>query len=213
MDFPSELQIPVTKRHRDLRSLLFSFLKHNFERVAHIGCNQFVYWDSRDPNSWVSPDGFVCFRGRDEEFDNWKVWERGIPQVAIEISHPMNDGMGWVSPEPSWEHKLRGYLEIGVRELVRFEPDARERPLRAWDRVGEGLAERELERPCVYSRSLRGYWVLVEDEQSHLTLRLSRDPNGTRLYPTPSEGSSFFVEFAEERASEMSAELQRRASR
>ncbi len=213
LHFPSSLKIPVTRRHDDLRMLLFDFLRFNFADVAWLGCNQFVYWNRSDPGSWVAPDGFVRFGGPDDNFDNWKVWERGAPEVVVEISDPLPEQPPFCveSPEPPWERKLEAYRQIGVVELIRFEPAKSDRPLRAWDRIGDDLVERDLPAPCAHSQRLDGYWLVRQDAQLGSALRLSRDEHGTQLYPTASEASALRADRAEQRVRELRAELLLRA--
>jgi len=213
-EFPSNLKVGVTKRRTELRILLYQCLRFNLGGLARIGCNQFVYWDPSAPSSWVAPDAFVCFGAPDERFDSWKVWERGVPEVALEIVDPICDfGASFAAAaEPGWEHKLESYRRIGVSELLRFEPDSPDQPLRVWDRAGDQLVERPLKARCAYSPSLRGFWLALPDSELEVTLRLSRDEHGKRLFPTPAEGSSLRVELAEERVRELRAELSRRSS-
>ncbi|MET0790579.1 MAG: Uma2 family endonuclease [Polyangiaceae bacterium] len=213
LDFPSNGKIGVTKRRTELRILLYQYLRFNFAGLARVGCNQFMYWDPSDPSAWVAPDGFVCFGAPDERFDSWKVWERGVPDVAVEIVDPVDVLPPWVvESEPSWEQKLESYERIGVAELVRFEPDATERPLRVWDRVGERLVERELSKPCARSASVPGFWLALPDDELGLSLRLSRDEHGARLFPTPVEGIRLKLDRGEEWVRELRAELQSRSS-
>ena len=57
--FPSEQEVPETKRHLKLRTLLFELLELAFAERAAIGCDQFVYWDPTDPKACLAPDAFV----------------------------------------------------------------------------------------------------------------------------------------------------------
>jgi hypothetical protein len=162
-----------------LRTLLYQFLQLAFADVAAIGSEQFVYWDPTNPLACLAPDAFLRFGAADDLFRSWKVWERGAPQVAVEI---ISD-----SDEPSWQKKLERYRRLGVSELVWFDPELPERPLRIWDFVGDDLLERCLPEPCAQSRHLGGYWLAIEQPGIGLTLRLSRDEGGTWLFPTPAE--------------------------
>lgn len=69
-----------------------------------------------------------------------KTWERGAPDVAVEIVSPSH------APSLAGSEKLERYQSLGVRELVRFDPEARpgEPALRIWDRVEDRLLERDL---------------------------------------------------------------------
>lgn len=76
---------------------------------------------------------------------------------------------------------------LGVSELVWFDPESPEHPLRIWDFVADDLLERNLRRPLAESRHLGGYWLPVEEPTGGLTLRLSRDEHGLSLFPTLAE--------------------------
>src|SRR5450432_2586645 len=139
--FPVEAEVPESKRHLQLRTLLFQFLELAFSKEAAIGCDQFVYWDRSDPRACLAPDAFVRLGEEDDLFPTWKVWERGAPEVAVEIISSA-DGA-----EPDWQEKLEKYRRIGVAELVRFDPES-DRPLRIWDLVEHELRERILTEQC-----------------------------------------------------------------
>lgn len=179
LHFPEHEDVPETKRHLELRTLLYLILKLRFAAVAAIGCEQFVYWDPTDATACLAPDAFVRFGGPDEPFGSWKVWERGAPHVAVEI---ISDSDG-----PAWQRKLESYRRLGVSELVWFNPDVPEQPLRVWDFVGDDLLERKLFEPWAQSRHLGGYWLPVEVPGQGLTLRLSHDEHGEHLFLTPEE--------------------------
>jgi hypothetical protein len=83
--FPSEQEVPETKRHLKLRTLLFELLELAFAERAAIGCDQFVYWDPTDPKACLAPDAFVRLGQPDFLFRSWKTWEHGAPHVAVEI--------------------------------------------------------------------------------------------------------------------------------
>ena len=195
--FPDGAEVPESKLHLWVRTLLFQFLHRAFADIAAVGCDQFVYWDPTDPKACLAPDAFVRFGVRDDLFRSWKVWERGAPHVAVEI--------GSESDQAGWDEKLAKYRRLGVSELVWFDPEAPECPLRVWDFVGDDLFERRLFEPWAQSRHLGGYWLPVEQTGIGLTLRLSHDEHGKHLFPTPAEE-------AESRIAALEAELRRRDS-
>jgi len=178
--FPESAEVPESKRHFQLRTLVYEFLSFAFAEVAAIGCDQFVYWDATNPRVCLAPDAFVHFGQKDDQFGSWKVWERGVPQVAVEIISNSD------ANELSWDEKLERYRQLGVSELVWFDPESPAQPLRIWDRVAGELLERRLSEPCAQSR-LGGYWLPIADPERGLTLRLSRDPHGRQLLPTLAE--------------------------
>jgi hypothetical protein len=85
LHFPVEETVPESKEHLELRTALYLILKMAFAERAAIGSDQFVYWDPTDPSACLAPDAFVRLGAPDELFDSWKVWERGAPEVAVEI--------------------------------------------------------------------------------------------------------------------------------
>src|SRR6478609_8183697 len=179
--FPVSLKVPESTRHFRLRTLLFQFLRHAFADVAMIGSDQFVYWDPTNPRACLAPDAFVRFGNPNEDFDSWKAWERGVPQVAVEIISDSD------ASEASWEVKFERYQRLGVSELVWFDYHQPEHPLRIWDFVGDELLERRLLEPWAKSQHLGGFWLPVETATGDLSLRLSRDERGLLLFPTPEE--------------------------
>lgn len=194
--FPEAEQVPETKQHFRLRTLLYEFLSLAFADRAMLGCDQFVYWDPTDPKACLAPDAFVRLGEPDQLFRSWKVWERGAPQLAIEVISEADER------DRDWDAKLERYRRVGVLELIRFDPEAADPAsrLRIWDNVDGDLAERQLAAASAPSRVLPGHWLLVQDPTLGPTLRLSHDAQGNTLYPTPSE-----------RMRVLEAELSRRA--
>lgn len=193
--FPEAEQVPETKQHFRLRTLLYEFLALAFADRATIGSDQFLYWDPTDPKACLAPDGFVRLGQPDHLFRTWKVWERGAPQLAIEVISDSDER------DSDWEAKLQRYRRVGVLELIRFDPQAIEpsRMLRIWDAIEGDLIEREPASSASASRVLPGYWLTTQDPALGPTLRLSQDELGEKLYPTPSE-----------RMHQLEAELSRR---
>ena len=180
--FPSEEEVPETKRHLELRTALYQLLKAAFAERAWIGSDQFVYWDPTDPNRRLAPDVLLRRGGPDDTFDNWKVWERGAPEIAVEIVSRSD------RPDLPWNEKLERYRRVGVTELVRFDPEATQEPLRVWDRVEGDLVEREPDDPRVAECGpLEAWWVVVSHAELGPMLRLARDRTGRDLFPTPDE--------------------------
>src|SRR5262249_48305649 len=140
----------------------------------------FVYVDAGNPRRSLSPDVFVKLGTRVASFDSWKIWERGAPDLAVEIVS------SWDRYGAEWEEKLERYQSSGIGEVVRFGPGA-EQPLRVWDRIDDDLIERAPEsselRAC---EALVLWWVIVPSEHGPM-LRLARDEKGSQLLPTPGE--------------------------
>lgn len=178
--------MPETKLHLDLRTALYLILSAELGERACIGSEQFVYWNARDPRRCVAPDALVKLGAENVRFASWKTWERGTPELAVEIVSESDD-----DPQ-SLEDKLLRYHELGVRELVRFDPRATEGArLRVWDRIDDDLVERALDRRAgaesAESTILDGYtWIVAPlgEAEIEAALRLAR---GAELVPTPGE--------------------------
>lgn len=177
--FPEEAVVPESQLHLDLRTLLYRLLS-DYLGEATVGSEQFVYFDAADPKQAVAPDVYVRLQPRGERIRTWKVWERGAPDVAVEIVSDSDAG------ESSWRQKLNAYRSIGVRELLRFDPEAPPTTrLRIWDRVDETLIERAVSLECAPSSVLPLTWVLAPAEDLEIALRIL-DETG-QLFPCQAE--------------------------
>lgn len=182
LHFPVEAEVPESKRHLDLRTALYTIIRSAFGESASIGSDQFVYWDASDPSKCLAPDLFVRRGEPDMSFGSWKTWERGAPELAVEIISDSD------APERVWEEKLERYHAAGIEEIVRFDPEEAEgERLRIWDRVDGDLVERVLEGDLSPCWTLGGAFLVQEDEKLGPMLRLSRDARGEQLWPTPEE--------------------------
>jgi hypothetical protein len=179
--FPEKELVPESKRHLKLRTLLFRILQTFSDRAA-IGSEQFVYWLASNPRRCLAPDAFVRLGVPDTDFGSWKTWERGAPELAVEIVSDSD------SPDLPWEEKLNRYHELGVVELVRFDPDAAlGKRLRIWDRVDGDLIERVLEgerSPCTV---LDLHWIVCPSADLPSALRLASSLDPVELVLTPEE--------------------------
>jgi uncharacterized protein YjbJ (UPF0337 family) len=176
-----EASVPEHKRHLELRTLLYRVLG-TLASEHTIGSEQFVYWDPTDPSQCLAPDAFVRLGVPDSIFGSWKTWERGVPDVAVEIVSDSD------ASSASWDAKLLRYQELGVRELVRFDPDeAPSRQVRIWDRVGGELVERTEKKDRYLCRGLSLHWVVVPARGFPAVIRLARDAEGRDLVLTPEE--------------------------
>ena len=202
LHFPVELKVPESRRHFELRSTLFHVLDLAFGDRAAIGSDQFVYWDPTDPSACLAPDAFVRLGATNEDFDTWKVWERGAPHLAVEVVSYADTGQ-----EP-WKKKLAKYRRLGVKELVRFDPEKLQAPLEVWDERGGALVPRRLTDPrSAECGVLELVWVVIDDPPHGIALRL-RVPETSKLLPTPEE---LAAEASEARAREAAARVRAEA--
>src|SRR5271166_975229 len=104
--YPEEAEVPEGKRHLVLRTFLFRLLRFALGPEHHVGSDQFVYWNARDPRRCLSPDVFVRLRVPPSRAGSWKSWEHGgAPELAVEIISP-NEGDGI-----AWDEKIARYHE------------------------------------------------------------------------------------------------------
>jgi hypothetical protein len=174
-----------------------------------VGSDQFVYWDASDAKRCLAPDVFVRMnQPQPAKLGSWKTWERSTLDLAVEIVSP-NEGDG-----VPWEEKLARYHQLGITELVRFDPEAPEgQRLRAWDRVEGDLVERAISddrTPCLV---LGLAWCVrmipaPNRASEYLGLRLIDDDG--HLLETQEEVESRRAAAAEARVRELEAELRKR---
>jgi Uma2 family endonuclease len=173
-------------------------------RQAFVGSNQFFYYKRGDPRSAVSPDLYVI-DGEDRSptsVPSWKVWEHEgkVPALVLEV----------VSDEYRKDYAdqlLERYQQLGVRELVRYDPGH-------GDRSGRSLLThfvrdengRLIARPTLHDRVqsvVFGFWLVL---QSDKRIRLGLGPHGEALWPTDSEKST--AEAAARKEAEAARELE-----
>ncbi|HEY5959718.1 MAG TPA: Uma2 family endonuclease [Polyangiaceae bacterium] len=213
ISFPEEAELPESQLHFELRALLYQLLSDHLGLGTTVGSDQFVYFDAGDPSRSVAPDVYVRLQPRGEKIRSWKTWERGAPEVAVEIVSESD------ASELVWRRKLAGYQSVGVRELVRFDPNASpSAQLRVWDRVDEMLQERVVIERSAPSSILPVYWVVAEADDHSSALRIA--DTKLQLIPTAAEARQAEAkarqaeakarQAAEARVQELEAELHRR---
>ena len=201
--FPVEAKVPESLRHMELRTRLYQLLEFFLRGRAVVGSDQFIYYDASNPKACLAPDAYLKLDSTSKEIASWKTWERGTPELAIEIASRSD------APEEPWENKLARYHQLGVRELVRFDPRALQR-LRVWDYVEGDLVERQLLPDTPVPCSVLGlWWVTVPEASWGAALRLSYDAEGRALVPSELEAEAEARSAAEARVRELEAELGR----
>ncbi len=200
--FPEFEKVPETQLHLDLRTLLYQLLQDALGPQATVGSDQFLYFDAEDPSRCLAPDVYVRREPALERVRTWKVWERGAPEVAVEIVSDSD------APERPWNEKLALYRKVGVSELLRFDPMNEAAPLRMWDRVDGALVERQVDGSVAVSLVLELDWVVAEAEGMVRALRIAR---GGQLVPTRREAIALQTDARE--AAERRAEAEQEARR
>jgi Uma2 family endonuclease len=180
--FPESADVPESLLHLDLRTLLYQLLKDYLGSEATVGSDQFIYYDAADPKRVLAPDVYVQLSSQSTPIRSWKVWERGAPEVAVEIVSESD------ASQSAWLAKLEQYRSLGVRELIRFDPEGTSpAAIRIWHRVNDDLLERHVEAlPCA-SLVLNLHWVVAPGEGYPNTLRIASGSDGGALILTRAE--------------------------
>jgi Uma2 family endonuclease len=193
--FPEEANVPETTLHLDLRILLYQLLKDYLGTTVTVCSDQFLYYAADDPKQALAPDVFVRLGTHVKYVQSWKTWERGAPEVAVEVVSRSD------APEVPWQEKLSRYHRLGVRELLRFDPMATGADrLRIWDRVEGALVERIVETDRIRSIALPVIWVVGQADDLDPALRIAETSAGEPLVLTQREARE-----AEARAREAEA--------
>jgi Uma2 family endonuclease len=190
-----------------LRTLLLLIFQQEYQGRYAVGSDQFVYWNATDPKRTLAPDLFVRLDTPQTDFDSWKTWERGSPQLAVEIASEFDRS------EESWSRKLSRYQELGVSELCLFDADATSgNRIRIWDRIEGDLVERVVETDITPCRTLGLFWVVQTGFGYPIALRLARDEEGRDLL-LPREDAEARAREAAERAREAAERAREAAER
>jgi hypothetical protein len=103
--------------------------------------------------------------------------------------------------EEDWDIKLERYRAAGIGEVVRFDADRDDQPIRVWDHIDGDLVERERPEDGVFECSSLGlFWVAVPHPTFVRMLRLARDRAGRDLLPTPEEAERMEARARQEEA-------------
>jgi len=171
-----------------LRGSIDYFLRGRGE-PTFVGADQFVYWVKHRPQKVVAPDVYVLPGvEREARIPCLKTWESGIvPSFVLEIVSPN-------SVDKDYREAPTRYEELGVEELVIFDPDYR----RGRDRLRfqvyrklrsgfEQVAASNVDR--VHSRVL-GCWIRAVGHGERVRLRLATGERGGMIVPTEIEAES-----------------------
>jgi hypothetical protein len=185
-----------------LRPLLARYLSDRGIR-AHVGSDQFIYWEQHAPTQCVAPDLYVLPGvAQDLAIDVWKVWEtRVVPSFALEVVT--------ADFRKDYETAPKRYDALGVEELLVFDPwpDAPGRISFQLFRRSEPQGLRLVEQTMgdrVSSQTL-DCWLRVMGEGPAARLRIATGPRGEELVPTAEE----VAERALARVAALEAELER----
>ncbi|MBX3224274.1 MAG: Uma2 family endonuclease [Labilithrix sp.] len=183
LDFPSSEpeseHMGQGGRHYRMCKALYEILRAAAGDEHTVSSDAFVYFDAGDPNRKLAPDGAVKLGIRQHDFDSWKTWESGAPELAFEILSPSDSPERW-----TFEDKLLRYRALGVTELVVFHADGEHGArLRVWDRIDGDLVERTVTGEATPCLTLDAHLVVGPLDDLAACVRLAHDSDGRRLYP------------------------------
>ncbi len=171
----------------DVNSLLRGLLQDYFAatgRRCFVGSNQFAYYERGNPRACVSPDVYVIDDedASQRELRSWKLWEHGgkAPTLALEV----------VSDEYRKDYAdelVARYQALGVRELIRYDPEPRGRTRRTLSHFVREATGKLVERLCSAERVYCSSYDLWLVQQADLSLRIGLGPEGAALWPTQAE--------------------------
>lgn len=150
--------------------------------------DQFVAWREEDPNVRVAPDIYLMWDApQDLNVPSWQTWREGHPRPVFVVEVVSQD----------WRKDYRlapeKYDDLGVDELIVFDPWATERPsfqgrpFQLYRRDASGRLRAQPSDPRgVWSVTFGAYIVSVPVEgYPHLRVARSLDP--LELIPSPQE--------------------------
>lgn len=192
-----------------LRPLVERWLREQ-GREALVGADQFVYWEQFNARSAVAPDVYVL-EGvpADTAVTAWKVWETGVvPSFCFEVV--ARDRL------KDYEDSPRRYAELGVAELVLFDPHAAESPRRrrwhVYRRRGRELLLEDVSSGDRIRSEVLGAWLRQVGEGTATRVRVAHGEDGATLVPTDAEQARQEIERrerAERELEQLRAELER----
>lgn len=174
---------------RLLLSCLSEWAREQGWSRRYCGSNQFFAWIEREPLVRVSPDVYVIDDPPAPPLPRmWQTWlpDHRPPRFAVEVVSE-----DW---KKDYDENPLKYAQLGVRELVIFDPDALQLkspgervPMQLYRRGEDGAFVRiDAGSGPVYSEELAAYLV-VRKEGTVARLRLARDSAGSELVPAVEE--------------------------
>lgn len=194
-------------QHLAIRTLSLLLIEYfaSLGRPTLVGGDQFFYYDRDEPRAKVAPDVYTI---DDETADlnhvtSWKVWETGKPPtLALEI----------VSSDYRKDYRpeiLERYQRLGVRELIRYDPEHRapRQCLSHFVRDPSGALVQHPTRPDRVRSACYDFWLVRRPSDQHLVL--ATGPDGTIPWLTAAERAEQARAAAEAELERLRAELTR----
>jgi hypothetical protein len=195
--YPIEEKVGEDSLQRFIVDLLRGAIDDYLVRLGKptfVGADQFIYWAQHRPQKVVAPDVYILPGiAREARIPCLKTWEAGVvPSFALEIVSS-ND------VDKDYREAPERYDELGVNELVVFDPDhhrGRDRlRFQLFRRVrGRGLVRiTATNEDRVRSRVL-GCWIRAVGKGDKVRLRLATGERGDAVVPTALEAANAEVD-------------------
>lgn len=187
--YPAEDDVAETVLHLLIRTFFLALVRRWLALRgvrAFAGSDQFIYWVQGNPHRTAAPDLYVLFGvDPDRVFRSWKVWEEHVvPRFVMEV----------VSDDVYKDYVTAPmrYADLGVDELVIFDPEAATSPDRVrWQvyrrRAGELVLELRSAGDRVVSEVLDCHLRWVPEGDDRGVVRLGTGVDGDELVPTAEE--------------------------
>ncbi|MEO7330310.1 MAG: Uma2 family endonuclease [Minicystis sp.] len=185
-----------------LRPLVERWIALN-KKPTFVGADQFIYYEQFAPTKVVAPDLYVLpgiAPGR--RIKSWKVWKTGIvPSFALEV-------VSSTDVDKDYHEVPTRYAELGVDELIVFDPDHATTDDRVrWQRYRKlsrrGFVRVETTNADRMRSRVLGCYLRVVGEGDDARLRLGTGVSGEELFPSEAESERAAKE--SERAAKESA--------
>ncbi|CAN5263880.1 hypothetical protein BH09MYX1_BH09MYX1_65530 [soil metagenome] len=215
-EYDPEWDLGQSPRHLNLCFLLRELLLRAVTPNDTVGMDAFLYFDEEDAHEKCAPDAFVKLGVPDARYTSWKTWQKGAPELCVEILSPSDTRETLTQAE-----KLERFETMGVGEVVFFDVDEPEGTrLRAWDRVAGKLVPRVIEHERTECKTLNRWFHVgrLDKEPAALVLAADEAGNGRILTHEEAarvaeEGRRFFeAKWIAEAEARAAAENARRAA-
>ena len=176
--------------HRAIIRLLLSCIEDLAVQRGWTDCvvdsDQFISWIPSSPGIRVAPDVYLVRNAPEDRWVNsWQTWRPGHhpPAFAVEVV-----SQDW---RKDYDHAPEKYADLGVEELVVFDPWPETRPhdrglaFRHYRREN-GVFQRRLTAERAVQSSVLGVWIVAVPSKDGVRLRLA-SPTVADLLPSPME--------------------------
>jgi hypothetical protein len=206
--YPTEEKVGQDTLQMLILELLRPLVERWFElrgNPTFVGEDQFIYYERFNPKKVVAPDLYVLPGVTPGlRVKSWKLWKTGVvPSFALEVV--CSD-----DPHKDYVEVIERYAELGVDELIVFDPDHERSDDRVrWQRYRNlktrGFVQVESSNADRLRSRALGCFLRVAGSRDAARLRLGMGRTGDALVPTEAEAERAAKEQALGRVAELEA--------